>query len=440
MNFPTQLRRIRRTTRLAATVIALLPSMAAADFGARFGVSPADQTVLQNSPLVSHPSFGYLPTWQLFVDPDTRVQTRSRSPLGALGPTQTISPAGGDATDVHVAVDANGNTSYVWAFDNGVDSRIQTRDRSAGGALGPVATLSPPGQTCSEPRVAVRPAGRKVFTWRCGGLGSQQVKLRTRSATGVLGATQNISPASGSASSAQVVAAGNGNALAVWLHYDGTLARVQARPLSNGDVLGPIENISPGGTDNDFPHVATTPGGKAVIVWQQYGSSFSESVIKVRNRLPSGALSPVVSLTAPGTQSVEPKAALDGAGDALVIWTLHDTPSARIQARHRSAAGVLGATQNISNAGIFAFDARVARNTDGAAVIVWTVEGGGRHRVQARSRADNGPLGPIQTLSNALYQTSFPRAQIALDDDGNAVASFSRYDGTNERIYVSAGP
>jgi hypothetical protein len=266
------------------------------------------------------------------------------------------------------------------------------------------------------------------------------MQARKVSAAGVLGPTMNISPATGVAYAPRVAADADGDMLFVWLHDDGNFLRVQARSLSAAGVLGPIQNISPAGANADHPQVAMTAAGRAVIVWQRYNGSF-QGTIETRTRSPAGALGAIVQLSAPGEDCVEAKVALDAAGDALFIWHLTALPDRRVQARHRSAAGVLKPIQNITAATGFASAAQVARSAAGEAVIIWTRNtSGGNIAVQVRTRADGGQLGAIQTLSNGLYQLNNPNPRVAMNADGDAVAVWGRYDGSNDRLWVAFGP
>jgi hypothetical protein len=92
------------------------------------------------------------------------VQFRTRSATGTLGPVQTISAVGQDARASFVAVDESGNAVFAWARDDGSAppsccSRIQARSRSSGGVLGPVQTLSDGGQDAARPVVSLDPDG-----------------------------------------------------------------------------------------------------------------------------------------------------------------------------------------------------------------------------------------------------------------------------------------
>jgi hypothetical protein len=93
----------------------------------------------------------------------------------------TFSAAGQDAFDPQVAVDGAGDAVAVWSRFDGTDYRIQARTRSAAGVLGPIQTLSGAGQDAIDPQVAVDGGGLAVWqrsdgTTGCGGAGCSRIQ------------------------------------------------------------------------------------------------------------------------------------------------------------------------------------------------------------------------------------------------------------------------
>src|SRR4051794_13679314 len=75
-----------------------------------------------------------------------RVQSRARAADGTLSATQNLSSTSYNGSGQQVAVDAAGNATFVWEAFDGFNRSIQTRLRSAGGALGSVYRVSAAGQ------------------------------------------------------------------------------------------------------------------------------------------------------------------------------------------------------------------------------------------------------------------------------------------------------
>ena len=85
---------------------------------------------------------------------------------GRLRPRVDLSAAGQAAMAPQVAMDADGNTHYVWVRWNGTNGIVQTRRRAADGTLGAVQDLSAAGGDALSAQVAVGPDGSAHFVWQ----------------------------------------------------------------------------------------------------------------------------------------------------------------------------------------------------------------------------------------------------------------------------------
>jgi hypothetical protein len=148
-------------------------------------------------------------------------------------------------------------------------------------------------------------------------------------------------------------------------------------------------------------------------------------------------LSAPQTLSGAGQNATAAEVAVDPNGTAVIAWTRSDGTNQRIEALTRSAAGVLSGNQILSDAGQNAGDHQVAVDPNGVAVFVWSrldgtsdCGGTGCDRIQARVRLATAILSPPQTLSGAGQNASEP--QVAVDPNGNAVATWGRSDGTIE--------
>ena len=100
------------------------------------------------------------------ASPHPLIQARGLTAAGSLKRRQTISPPGQNASGPQVAVNATGKAALTWRRYDGHYWRIQGRTRSANGSLGPVKTLSPAGQNAYAPQVDINDQGRAVFVWQ----------------------------------------------------------------------------------------------------------------------------------------------------------------------------------------------------------------------------------------------------------------------------------
>ena len=123
-------------------------------------------------------------------------------------------------------------------------------------------------------------------------------------------------------------------------------------------------------------------------------------------------LSPVdVSLA--GQSALEPQVAIDAAGDAVAVWDRSNGANTIVQAAARPAGGSFGAPVDLSVAGGNALVPQVAIDPAGDAVAVWTRFNGSNVIVQAAARPAGGSFGAPVDLSLAGQNAIHP--QVAID-------------------------
>jgi hypothetical protein len=163
--------------------------------------------------------------WQrLYGHHDSRVQLRQRSADGNLGPARTLSApgyAGGSVTSVDVA--PNGDAVVVWGLH-----RVQARAVAADGTLGPIQAISPrtDGYFFPQPQVVVDRFGNATFMWTGP---DDEIRSRMRFADGTLGPVHRVTAGESVYGSVGVDAAGD--AIFAWVgehHSQGIRARVRA--------------------------------------------------------------------------------------------------------------------------------------------------------------------------------------------------------------------
>jgi hypothetical protein len=312
--------------------------------------------------------------WQSSDGANLRIQTRSRSAAGTLSSTLTLSAEGQAAEYPQVAVDANGNATFVWERWDGSNERIQARTLSAAGTRGSTQTLSAAGGDALYPQVEVDPNGSAVFTWeRCcyDGTNNERIQARARSAVGILSSTQTLSASGQTASSAHVAVDPNGNAVFAWI---GTAGRIQARGRSAAGTLTSTQTLSDPGYSGIYPRVAVDSSANAVFLWQRFDST-GEYRVQVRARSAAGTLSSTQTLGGTGTAiPLGGEIAVDRQGNAVVVWEHREGTAvccSSVESVVRSANGTLGSTQVLSAAGQNAQESQVAVDSNGNAFSVW---------------------------------------------------------------------
>jgi hypothetical protein len=356
---------------------------------------------------------------------------------------QNLSPPGEDALTTAVGIDAEGDAVFTWLRSDGTNERVEARSRSSDGGLSPVQTLSPPGEDAFEPRIGVDRTGDAVFAWRRSDGTNERIEAIARSAGGVLSPVQTLSPAGQDADFPELAVDNGGDAVFGWTLFEAS-SRIQARARSAGGTLSPVQTLSRAGQDAVGPDVDVDADGDAVFVWSRGPvTSFN---IQARARSAAGVLSrvqnPSGTVTAPPRPDLElPGVGVDADGDAVFVWLGFDGTNWRVQARARSAAGPLLAPQTVSAPGQDASFPAVDVAADGGAVFAWLQPVPPITVVQARERTDAGALLATQILSDGISEPVNAAARPLVSVGNNdAAAVWGRSDGTNARVQAAIGP
>lgn len=246
---------------------------------------------------------------------------------------QTLSAPGENARLPRVSVDAEGNAVFTWVRWDGANWRVQTRARSATGERSRVQTLSPAGQDGYWPELAIDAEGNAVFAWayRADGT-SYRVQTRRRSRTGELSRVRTISPP-GDANGPHVAVDSGGNAVFAWYRFDGAAYRIQTRSQSAAGELSGVQTLSAPGQHAFSPRVALDAPGNAAFTWHRFDGSDYRA--QARTRSTDGVLTATETLSAAGGSVMAAAVGVDADGDAVFSWLRSEGSSSRLQARAR---------------------------------------------------------------------------------------------------------
>jgi hypothetical protein len=282
--------------------------------------------------------------WHGYDGMNWRIQARTLSATGVLGPIWNLSAAHQNAFNVQLGTSSDGTSVFVWRRFDGSHWRIQTRALMPGGVLGPVLDLSRAWANALDPQVGVDAAGNAVFVWRfLGGLNSH-IQARALSAAGALGALQTVTKHRWKPAYAPQVAVDPvGDAVLVWYQADGTYYNVNGVRLSAAGVLGPRQHLSIGPqepTYSPFPQVGIDAAGAAAFAWMRFDPGTSTWQIETRTLSETGVLGPTQALSS-GPPGRFPEIAVNANGNAAVVWELRRDPLiyTRIQAARGSVDG-----------------------------------------------------------------------------------------------------
>ncbi len=246
-----------------------------------------------------------------------------------------------------------------------------------------------------------------------------------------------------------VAAGANGDVVVAWFREgegaeDGRY-RLFARRYAAGQGWGPVEPV---GTDNAVAvgcQVAMDASGNAFVVWMRLGGSSPDhitSVFAARYRAGAG-WEPQEEIGTDNAFTVtNPRIAVDRDGNALAVWVENtlSPPTSGLWARRYAAGSGWGAPERIGPEGGGSGEPWVAADGTGSWFAVWAQQedlGGGLWMTRAWSRrydSVNGWGSPVP-LDNtgAMYVTG---PQVAVDNAGNAVATWSRLEPMGSQYHA----
>jgi len=170
----------------------------------------------------------------------------------------------------------------------------------------------------------------------------------------------------------------NGRAIVVWSQQlSGTYNIIARGPASETPV-----SISGGAENSGEPRIATDGSGNAIVVWTQcVGSSSTTRIWTARYASGSGWGAPMqLSTNASGFAS-GPKVASDSAGNAIAVWSELNTAVNPNHAdvffsRYTKATGLWSSPAMLTNGTNNAHNPHIALNAGGDGLAVWTQDQG----------------------------------------------------------------
>lgn len=204
--------------------------------------------------------------------------------------------------------------------------------------------------------------------------------------------------------------------------------------------LSPV-SVSAASPTTFTPQVAADAAGDSVVVWRQSVGA-GPSVIQAATRAAGGGNSfgsPVTlsdGLTTL-TNGVNPRVAMNAAGDAVVVW---QTSDGRLQAAWKPAGQGFGTAQTIeTDAAHFPVTPAVAMDAAGDAVAVWVHQPVGMNVNLIEAAYAPATTRSFGTPAIIVGSTSFAalQPQVAMDARGDATAVWLQSDGTNNRVWAA---
>ncbi len=193
----------------------------------------------------------------------------NRLTSGVWGTTEQLETGTGTADDPQVAVAPNGDAVAVWRQYDGIADSIYA-NRLTSGVWGTAEQLETGTGTADDPQVAFAPNGDAVAVWRqYDGIADSIYANRLTSGTWGTAELLEADDAR-NADAPQVAVDANGDAVAVWRHSDGSVWNIYTNRLAASGVWGTPELLETDAGNAAHQQVAVDPNGNAVAVWKLF--------------------------------------------------------------------------------------------------------------------------------------------------------------------------
>jgi hypothetical protein len=389
------------------------------------------------SPQVAVNSNGHaIAVWSQRNDPNNNVSIYANRFNGTDWGTAELIETGdaGNAGAPQIAVDSNGNAIAVWVQYDGANNNIYA-NRFNGTGWG-TAELIETGDAGNafDPQVALDSSGNAIAVWQQNDGAINNIYANRFNGTDWGTAELIETGDAGNAGTPQIAVDSNGNAIAVWVQYDGANINIYANRF-NGTGWGTAELIETGDAGNAFdPQVALDSSGNAIAVWQQNDGAINNIYANRFNGTDWGTAELIETNTGyAGT----PQIAVDSNGHAIAVWSQRNDPNNNVSIYANRFNGTDWGTAELIETG----DAgntgtpQVAVDSNGNAIAVWEQYDGANNNIYA-NRFNGTGWGTAELIETGDSGNAFD-PQVALDSSGNAIAVWQQNDGANNNIYAN---
>ncbi|MBL4712227.1 MAG: hypothetical protein JKX75_06975 [Gammaproteobacteria bacterium] len=227
-----------------------------------------------------------------------------------------------------------------------------------------------------------------------------------------------------------------GNATAVWPQGDGTRFNIWSNRYTAGSGWGTAELIETDNTGNaDAPTITVNAAGVAIAIWRQFdGTRFN--IWSNRYVVGSGwGTAELVENDNTGS-ALDPKIAMDTNGNALAVWPQGDGVEDNIWSNRYVVGTGWGTPEKIESTSINAKEAQISMDASGNALAVWVQPSTAQESAWSNRYVVGSGWGTAVLIeTDSAGSTKNP--QIAVDNNGNALAVWGQSDGTRDNVMAN---
>ena len=286
----------------------------------------------------------------------------------------------------------NPSGTELWATAPGTSNGavVQVAQRSFGGAWSPLTTIATIPSVgllvVQDLSVSLSASNNAAAVWLANGI---QVALR--SPAGVWQSPVVVASPPGNVSNLLSGLDAQGNGVAAWSLMTSTASVVEAVTWNAAGTFGNAVQLSSSSQGAFLPDLAVNEAGAAVVAWQAAAPLDNSSPYQVEAATrPAGGSWRAWSAASPNVpQTWTPKVALDGSGNATVVWKQGTTGTATVFAATQPAGGAWGSPAAIETSNSLGQNS-VAADSAGNVTASWVVNNSGVMSIHSATRPAGG--------------------------------------------------
>lgn len=384
-------------------------------------------------------------------------------------PEQIGSDSAGDA---HIAVTPEGKAIAVWTNSSATPTIYANIFDGSEWSGEQIVDSNPTYQTQFYPKVAVDGFGRAYIVWQVQGgnlarvIRSSIYFFDTESWM----TPSNISTDYGSENAFVALPIisvnSSGTAVATWVYQDVTNSqyKIQNNRFAGGSWLssGNEEMLTSSSADTirfTSPTVAVAPNGNSIALWVQYDGTITPeqpySIMSSVRNLTTSSWSTPIQVSSTGSADISKifvDVACDSFGDAVAVWLLADetvTDTSYVQATTFPHLNWSATSQTISDTNLLAYIGRVAVDSLGDAYATWTASNNSTFTTikAAKYTKSSDSWNAPQTIANSGNNSVGPNqiSGIVTNYQGDFFAAWFHVDLSTSKVvlqstYTSAQP
>jgi hypothetical protein len=231
----------------------------------------------------------------------------------------------------------------------------------------------------------------------------------------------------GSASYPDIGTDANGNAIAVWNQNDGSVSQIMTNRYTRDKGWEDAEFLTAGGFNSLSPRIAVNGNGNASVVWR-YSDGTRYNVVS-RNYFPGTGWDTGYDLEAMSGDVQGPQVDMNDDGYAIAVWSQDDGTYPSIYANVYTPGTGWGSAELVENGGQGAHAPQVVLSPDGEAFVVWYQYNGAMYDIWANTYSITSGWG-VETLIETVNTGNAFDPMVDMDGTGSAVAVWRQHDGT----------